>query len=62
MKIAEGHFLCDWCRLKFKKAVSFYVSPDQASHGKQNVTATVKCPDCGQNVSQKTRFKITGKT
>ena len=56
MKIGHNLFKCPWCleEIQYKRnSKEAEVNPSTNSFGRHTVTATLKCPKCGRNVSQK---------
>lgn len=57
MKIQEGKYKCEWCKFEFEQQVGKWVSSDDKSRGKKNVSSQCICPKCSRYVSQKTKME-----
>jgi len=55
MKLKHNIYKCEWCKelIEYKPKKSFAQEKPDGSFGRHTVTSTLKCPYCGNNVSQK---------
>jgi len=58
MKLGHNKYYCEWCSTTFSKqrnSVPAANNPGTGLPGRHTVTATMSCPKCGRDVSQRTK-------
>ena len=55
MKLQGNRYYCEWCNFKFEQKVGKFISSNDSSKGKKNISSQCICPKCNRYVSQKTR-------